>query len=39
MLSATPAKTSDIELARRREKLEFAKINDEIYLDIQKQKL
>src|SRR5574344_538514 len=38
MLSATTAQTSDIELARRREKLEFAKINDEIYLDIQKAK-
>ncbi|WP_198306277.1 alpha/beta fold hydrolase [Arcobacter vandammei] len=38
MLSSTPAKTSDVELARRREKLEFAKLNDEISLDLQKAK-
>ena len=38
MLSATPAKTSDIELARRREKLEFAKISNDISLDIKKAK-
>lgn len=38
MLSATPAKTSDIELARRREKLEFAKISNDISLDLKKAK-
>lgn len=38
MLSATPAKTSDLELARRKEKLEFAKVNNEISLDLQKAK-
>lgn len=38
MLSATPAKTSDVELARRKEKLEFAKVSDDISLDIKKAK-
>ena len=38
MLSATPARTSDIELARRREKLELSKISNDISLDIKKAK-
>lgn len=38
MLSSTPAKTSKIEIERRREKLEFAKLNNEISLDLEKAK-